>query len=154
MKFKPEMMMMMMMMRRWEVNWTAVRCHDDCRDCSPQLQQRTQVNEFYTGESVTPISLSPANTWVLHRWGCNTISLLPEFFEWMDESMIRVIKKQLKASLVLHTRQLKNITKITKTKCWAVGSPWRQSSWSPVGSPVGTRGSMVEKISRTGVPLR
>ena len=56
MKFKPEMMMMMMMMRRWEVNWTAVRCHDDCRDCSPQLQQRTQVNEFYTGESVVELS--------------------------------------------------------------------------------------------------
>jgi len=52
----------------------------------------------------------------------------------------RVIKNWLKvkASLVLHTRQLEDDGK-TKTKRWAVRSQWRQSGWSPVGSPVVAR---------------
>ena len=39
----------------------------------------------------------------------------------------------------------------TKTKRTVVRSPWRQSGWSPVGSPVGRRGSMVGRICGSGV---
>jgi len=61
--------------------------------------------------------------------------------EWMNESTnermnvlfyFRVIKNRLKASLVLDMRELKEEDNgKTKTKSWAVQSPWRQSGWNP-----------------------
>ena len=66
--------------------------------------------------------------------------------EWMILLPCDLINNWLKASLVLHTRQLKEDNRKTKTKHWVIRSPWRQSGWSPVGSPVGRRGSVVGRI--------
>ena len=52
--------------------------------------------------------------------------------EW--KSLFPCYQKLPKASLVLHTRELKEYNGKTKTKRSAVRSPWRQSGWSPVGS--------------------
>jgi len=50
--------------------------------------------------------------------------------QWIIWSLCLVI-----TSLVLHARQLKEYNeKKPKTKRWEVRSPWRQSSWSPVGN--------------------
>ena len=69
--------------------------------------------------------------------------------EWMNECFYyRVIKNWLQP---VHTTELKKITKKLKqnAECM-VRSPWRQSGWSPVGSPVGRRGSVVGRICGTG----
>jgi len=59
-----------------------------------------------------------------------------------DDSMnewfyFRVVNNCLKTSLVLHTRQLKEDNGKTNKTLSTIRSPWRQSGWSPVGSPVG-----------------
>jgi len=55
--------------------------------------------------------------------------------------------------IILHTHKQKMMMEKPKTKKTVeqYRNPWRQSSWSPVGSPVGRRGSMVGRICGTGM---
>jgi len=52
--------------------------------------------------------------------------------EWMNETFLFPRDKNW---LLLHA-SVKEDNGKTETKRWAVRSPWRQSGWSPVGSPV------------------
>ena len=86
------------------------------------------------------------------RGVCDSVCLSVCINKWMKmfSLVYRMIKNWLKASLFLHTGQLKedNDKKIKQTLS---GTESVKAVWSPVGSPVGRRGSMVRMICGTGV---